>query len=61
MIIGDFNRKDIAWATAISNLDDDCEFIEATRDSFLTQPVSTPTRGRGTNDPSLIDLVFTSN
>ena len=44
----------------MSNSDDDCEFIKATRDSFLTQHVSTPTRGRGTNVPSLIDLVFTS-
>ena len=41
--------------------DDDCEFIEATRDSSLTQQVSTSTRGRGTNEPSLIDLVFASN
>ena len=30
-------------------------------DSFLTQHISTPTRGRGSNNPSLIDLVFTSN
>ena len=60
MIIGEFNRKDISWATAMSNSDDDCEFIEATGDSFLTQHASTPTRGRGTNDLSLIDLVFTS-
>ena len=41
--------------------DDDCAFLEATRDSFLTQHISTLTRGRGTNEPSLIDLVFTSN
>ena len=61
VILGDFNRKSIDWVTAMSASDDDCEFIEATRDSFLTQHVSTPTRGRGTNDPSLIDLVFTSN
>ena len=61
VILGDFNRKSIDWVTAMSVSDDDCEFIEATRDSFLTQQVSTPTRGRGANKPSLIDLVFTSN
>ena len=36
-------------------------FIEATRDSYLIQHILTPTRGRGTNEPSLIDLIFTSN
>ena len=61
MILGDFNRKSIDWVTAMSVSDDDNEFIEATRNSFLTQQLSTPTRGRGTNEPSLIDLVFTSN
>ena len=30
-------------------------------DSYLTQHILTPTRGRGTNEPSLIDLVFSSN
>ena len=35
--------------------------IETTRDSFLTQHILTPTRGRTTNDPSLLDLFFTSN
>ena len=36
-------------------------FIEATRDSFLIQHVSTPTKGRSTNEPTLLDLVFTSD
>ena len=45
----------------MSTSEEDTEFIEATMDSFLTQHISTPTRGRGTNTPSLIDLVFTSN
>ena len=35
---------------------DDNNFIEAVIDSYLT-----PTRGRGTNEPSLIDLVFPRN
>ena len=46
IIIGDFNRKDINWETALPISEDECEFIEATMDSFLTQHVSTPTRGR---------------
>ena len=61
MIVADFNRKDINWNTGSSSSEDDCKFIEASRDSFLTRHVLTPTRGRGTNDRSLLDLFFTSN
>ena len=61
IILGDFNRKDIDWEIAMSTSESDNLFIEAAMDSFLTQHISTPTRGRGTNNPSLIDLIFTSN
>ena len=61
VILGDFNRKDINWHTASSTSEDDCNFIEATRDSFLTQHILTPTRGRGKDNPSILDLLFTSN
>jgi hypothetical protein len=37
----------------------DIEFIEALRDGFLIQHVDRPTRGRGSNNPSLLDLVLT--
>ena len=36
------------------------KFLEAIRDSFLLQHVDKPTRCRGSDDPSLIDLIFTS-
>ena len=55
IVIGDFNRKNI---TATSTSDDDCRFVEATR--FLTQHILTPTRGRGSDEPSILDLLFTS-
>ena len=35
------------------------KFIEAVRDSFLHQHVEKPTRRRGNDDPSLLDLIFT--
>ena len=60
IVIGDFNRKNIDWITATSTSDDDCRFVEATRDSFLTQHILTPTRGRGPDEPSILDLLFTS-
>ena len=61
LILGDFNRKTINWDTVSSTSGDDCAFIEAVRDGFLTQHILSPTRGRGTNDPSLIDLVFSTD
>ena len=61
ILLGDFNRKDIEWKTITATKDDDLKFIEATRDGFLHQHITVPTRGRGTNEPSLLDLFFTSN
>ena len=61
LILGDYNRKDIKWDTVSSSSDDDNKFIDAIRDAYLTQHVSLPTRGRGSDEPSLVDLVFTSN
>jgi len=60
VVVGDFNRKDVNWENLTSPSEANSEFIEAVRDSFMTQHILTPTRGRGTNDPSLLDLVFTS-
>ena len=61
LILGDFNRKNIDWDSVSSASSDDNAFIEATRDGFLTQLISHPTRARGTDQPSLIDLLLTSN
>lgn len=36
------------------------KFIESIRDCFLYQHVISPTRGRGSDNPSVIDLVLTS-
>ena len=60
IVIGDFNRKNNDSITATSTSDDDCRFVEATRDSYSTQHILTPTRGRGSDEPSILDLLFTS-
>ena len=62
IILGDFNFPKINWTTlnnGSQNVDKEFLFIEATRDAFLTQHVDKPTRMRGENEPSLLDLVFT--
>lgn len=61
-IVGDFNYKDINWnssTTTNSDVSDDAKFLEAIKDSFLHQHVDKPTRRRGNDDPSLLDLVLT--
>ena len=61
VIVGDFNRKNINWTNMTSSSKDDNVFIEAVRDSYLLQQVSSHTRGRSRYEPSLIDLIFTNS
>ena len=61
LVVGDFNYNDIIWEngtakSAISN-----NFIEVLREHFLIQNVVSPTRGRGTDEPHLLDLVITND
>ena len=60
LIVGDFNHPGISWEDGIANGEDDYNFLETVRDCFLTQHVSTPTRGRGAQIPSVLDIVLTS-
>ena len=62
-IVGDFNYKSINWSTWNTKLGDnsiEAKFIEGVRDSYLYQHVESPTRKRGNDDPSLLDLVLTN-
>ena len=60
--VGDFNFKDIEWPSMSTHKDEESKelkFIEAIHDTFLYQHVRSPTRCRGTDQPSTIDLIFT--
>ena len=62
-LVGDFNYKDInwkTWTTCHDDLSKEVKFIEAIRDCFLFQHIDKPTRIRGNDDPSLIDLILTN-
>ena len=61
LVLGDFNRKDIDWLSLSAQSETDRRFIEAVKDSFLTQHISQPTRVTRANEPSLIDLLFTTH
>ena len=64
LIMGDFNLKDINWhnLTCPGNNPDDLNhtFIECIRDCYFFQHITEPTRQRGTDTPSTLDLIFTN-
>ena len=62
-LVGDFNYKDINWNSWSTNHGEDSkesQFIEAIRDCFWFQHIEKPTRIRGNDEPSLIDLLLTN-
>ena len=62
-LVGDFNLPTINWenwTTPHTEESKEEKFLDAIRDSFLYQHVDESTRCRGTDDPSTIDLIFTS-
>ena len=63
VIAGDFNLRMIDWNLQCCTVGEnavDFKFLETIKDCFLTQHVTESTRGRGTNLPSLLDLVLTN-
>ena len=63
LTLGDFNYPGIDcinWVTESNQCDSQYEFIETVRDCYLYQHIQEPTRGRGSNIPSCIDLNFTN-
>ena len=64
IICGDFNYRNLDWGrmtNTTSTINKEYRFIETIKDSFLVQHIKAPTRGRGTNQASLLDLVLTDD
>ena len=62
VIVGDFNFPKIDWSlnwTQLSENSNEHSFTELVRVCFWHQHVQFATRGRGSDDPSFLDLVFT--
>ena len=58
-VIGDFNFPDINWSNWTSFHNEDSKewnFINTVQSSFLIQHMTKPTRRRGKDEPSLLDL-----
>lgn len=64
LVLGDFNYRDINWGTGTSKSDDpnhiENRFLECIRDCYWQQHVHKPTRGRGSANPNVLDLIFTN-
>ena len=62
-IVGDFNYKSINWSsysTPKSEESKESKFLETIRDCFLHQHILEPTRARGNDDPSTLDLLLSN-
>ena len=63
IIMGDFNFPDIDWTMDISNKSEEhiaSKFLSCTHENYLNQIVNSPTHFRGTQNPTLIDLILTN-
>ena len=64
LLAGDGNFRYINWrlmTCTSSETSKDFQFLEALKDSYMDQHISEPTRGRGSDTPSTLDLVITKN
>ncbi|XP_057310035.1 uncharacterized protein LOC130648032 [Hydractinia symbiolongicarpus] len=62
LVNGDFHYPKIDWDnwTAHGN-EKSLNFIKCLRDCYFNQLITKPTRGRGNNNPSILDLVITND
>ena len=64
VLMGDINLKNIDWENMFCSIDnpDDYsnQFLDTLRDAFLFQHVTEPTRQRGGDEPSLLDIIITN-
>lgn len=60
LICGDFNTPGVDWRNWTSHGEPAHLLLDTLRDSYLFQHITEPTRLRGTDNPSLLDLVLTN-
>ena len=64
LVCGDFNFPKICWKTnsvEASTYSPEIRFMNCLEDNYLTQHVLEPTRRRGKDNPSTIDMIITKN
>ena len=61
-IVGDFNYRGInwsSWTTTEGSESTEASFLDTVKDCFYHQHIDKPTRKRGNDTPSQLDLIFT--
>ena len=64
ILVGDFNYRDIDWKKDLSGTGDKqlaSKFLKCIHSNYLVQLVDEPTHHRGTQTPTLIDLILTNH
>ena len=64
IITGDFNFPDIDWELDLSNKSEEhvsSKFLSCTHENYLNQIIDSPTHFRGTQNPTLIDLILSND
>lgn len=63
LLMGDFNYPNIDWDLLLvkGEQSEEQKFMDCLQDNFLFQHVNRPTRWRGTNEPSVLDLIITAD
>ena len=59
LVMGDFNFRTIDWVSSFSEDETETTFIDKLFEKGLVQHVDQPTRSRGGDEPSTLDLVIT--
>jgi hypothetical protein len=61
--MGDFNYPNINWDLTSTNKEhsEEQKFLDCIQDNYLFQVINKPTRWRGSNIPSILDLVLTKD
>ena len=63
LFVGDFNFNQIDWVNLeVKNSNNSCiNFMKVIQDNYLIQHIKEPTRVRGSDEPSVLDLVLTDD
>ena len=56
---GDFNFGHINWENLLSQNNRERNFIDKRQDNYLSQMVTVPTRKRGSDRSTILDLIIT--
>ena len=61
LIMGDFNYASISWEDGVAISATDSAFVNSLQDTYMTQHVSEPTRGRNGQEPNTLDLIISND